>query len=226
MAHSYEIEIKSLLGEKENADFFRTRLNNKFPDLIVKEKHSQLNHYFTVGGDLKKLGENMLSYITSDKQDDFKKIIAEGKNYSIRTRDADGKTLFIIKASIGDDTSANGVSRMEFEVPVSLSIGELDKLLLSSGLSYQAKWSRDREEYVAGDTTITIDRNAGYGYLAEFERVVDDATQSEQIKKDLASLMGELGVEELQQDRLERMFAHYNEHWQDYYGTDNVFTIL
>lgn len=226
MAHSYEIEIKSLLGEKENADSFRTRLNEKFPSLITKEKHSQLNHYFTVSGDLQKLYDNLSPHIPADKHEDFQKIITEGKSHSIRTRDADGKTLFIVKASIGDDTSANGISRIEFEVPVSLSIDALDELLISSGLSYQAKWSRDREEYIAGDTTITIDRNAGYGYLAEFERVVDDADQAEQIKKDLTTLMGELGAEELHQDRLERMFAHYNEHWQDYYGTDNVFTIL
>jgi hypothetical protein len=37
--------------------------------------------------------------------------------------------------------------------------------------------------------------------------------------------MAELGVEELLQDRLERMFAHYNEHWQEYYGTDRTFII-
>ena len=72
---------------------------------------------------------------------------------------------------------------------------------------------------------ITIDKNAGYGYLAEFERLVDDRKQVEEAKKDLLNLMDELGVEELSQDRLERMFAHYNRHWAEYYGTDKMFVI-
>jgi hypothetical protein len=37
--------------------------------------------------------------------------------------------------------------------------------------------------------------------------------------------MQELGVDELAQDRLARMFAHYNQNWPDYYGTDKTFTI-
>jgi hypothetical protein len=37
--------------------------------------------------------------------------------------------------------------------------------------------------------------------------------------------MAKLGVEELPQDRLERMFAHYNAHWPEYYGTEKVFVI-
>jgi len=38
-------------------------------------------------------------------------------------------------------------------------------------------------------------------------------------------LMAELGVAELPQDRLARMFDFYNQNWPDYYGTDKTFTI-
>jgi hypothetical protein len=37
--------------------------------------------------------------------------------------------------------------------------------------------------------------------------------------------MKQVGVVELGQARLERMFAHYNTHWPEYYGTENIFTI-
>jgi len=37
--------------------------------------------------------------------------------------------------------------------------------------------------------------------------------------------MAALGVQELPNARLERMFTYYNQHWQEYYGTDKVFTI-
>ena len=37
--------------------------------------------------------------------------------------------------------------------------------------------------------------------------------------------MKELNVEELPQDRLERMFDFYNTHWKDYYGTERIFMV-
>jgi len=37
--------------------------------------------------------------------------------------------------------------------------------------------------------------------------------------------MTKLDVEELPQDRLERMFAYYNKNWPEYYGTEKIFVI-
>jgi hypothetical protein len=45
------------------------------------------------------------------------------------------------------------------------------------------------------------------------------------VREELESLMRELEVKELAQDRLARMFAHYNANWAEYYGTDKVFNI-
>jgi predicted adenylyl cyclase CyaB len=132
----------------------------------------------------------------------------------------------VVKASIDDTTSSNGTARIEFEAELStLSLDALDKLLLDAGCSYQAKWSRDRKEYQFKDIVVCIDRNAGYGYLAELEKIVHTDEEAEQVKSDLREMMEELGIEELPQDRLERMFAYYNEHWPEYYGTEKIFTI-
>ena len=218
----YEIEIKSLLGSKENADALRQKVGDRGGVLIAQNK--QLNHYFTVSN-LEKFKNSFGKFIPEDNKSAFEKIVNEGKNISVRTRDTDGEVKFVIKASIGDDSSSNGVSRMEFEIKMNTSIEELDQALLDSGLEYQAKWSREREEYKIGDINICLDKNAGYGYLAEFEKVVSDGSLADSTRQDLVSLMGEFGVEELKQDRLERMFAHYNANWRDYYGTDKVFNI-
>lgn len=224
MENKYEIEIKSLLGSAEEAEKLRSKLRAR-GELKELGRHSQLNHYFTAPNGLATLKENILPLVPAEQKELLEKILVEGRNYSIRTRDADGKVLFVIKASIGDDTSANGVSRMEFEAPIQKTIDELDQILLAAGLEYQAKWSRDREEYQLGETNVTIDRNAGYGYLAEFERVISDEAGAAAAKADLTALMADLGATELVQDRLERMFAFYNSHWQDYYGTDKIFNI-
>ena len=218
---AYEIEIKSLLGGEERALKLKGDLVGQGAKLVAK--NNQLNHYFVLED--KKDLENLSKYIPEDKKELFNKIIKEGNDLSVRTRDTDGKVIFVIKASIGDDTSSNGVSRMEFECVMPMSLDELDRLLVDAGLKYQAKWSREREEYKLGDTNVCIDRNAGYGYLAEFEKVVGDDVDTEEIKKDLYELMDQFGVEELMQDRLERMFDYYNQNWMDYYGTDKVFNI-
>lgn len=220
----YEIEIKSLLGSEDNANILKQKIKEKGATLSNKNK--QLNHYFILHEDGSVDLKNYFKpYISENKISEFEKILTEGKKFSVRTRDADGKVLLVIKASIGSDTSANGVSRIEFESDMSMSIDELDNLLLKAGLSYQAKWSREREEYKLGDMNICIDKNAGYGYLAEFEKITEDQNHVPVLKSEIESLMKEFGVEELPQDRLERMFAYYNANWKNYYGTENIFNI-
>jgi len=224
MSHSYEVEIKTLLGSKENADSLKEKLVAKGAQLVPEKSSKQLNHYF-VAEDYTGLIDVMDEYIPEDRKDLFAKAIKEGKGTSVRTREANGKVIFVIKASVNDDSSSNGTSRIEFEEVVPLSLDELDKLLLSAGLEYQAKWSREREEYKMDDTNISIDKNAGYGYLAEFEQVTDVEAELDNVKQSLHNMMAEFGVEELKQDRLERMFDFYNKNWAQYYGTDNVFNI-
>lgn len=221
---TYEIEIKTLLGSKENADTLKEKINAKGG--VLAKQNKQLNHYFTISDSvLENFKTKLDPFIKEEDKDLFNKILTEGKNFSVRTRDADGKVLLVIKASIGEDSSSNGVSRMEFEREVPMTIDELDQLLLEAGLEYQAKWSRAREEYKIGDVSICLDKNAGYGYLAEFEKMSDDEAKADSIKTELLDLMKEFGVAELPQDRLERMFKYYNENWQDYYGTEKVFNI-
>lgn len=228
MSHTYEVEIKSLLGSKENADALVANLKKHDPALSLSAHEKQLNHYFIVpeGVDL---GKALAHLIPADKKDVFEKIVRDGKKLSVRTRETHketrSKVILVIKASVGDDSSSNGVKRIEFESEVTTTLAELDQALLSAGLTYQAKWSRERDQYTSGDVNVCIDKNAGYGYLAEFEKISQDESELERTKTELLALMNSLGVTELPQDRLERMFAHYNTHWSEYYGTERVFNI-
>ena len=225
MSHSYEVEIKTLLGNEKNANDLKYNLKNKFPDIKLASKSKQLNHYFNPPKDFSLLETNFAKYIPEDKKNTFTNILERGQKLSIRTRDADGKVILVIKASVGDDTSSNGVKRIEFESEMKMDLTKLDSLLIDSGCTYQAKWSREREEFVSGNLHVCLDKNAGYGYLAEFEKVTNDENTLESIRKELLDVMRVLGVEELKQDRLERMFDYYNKNWQNYYGTDKTFTI-
>jgi adenylate cyclase class IV len=224
-SETYEIEIKSLLGDEQGAHDFRNKLMVVCPGVSVSSREKQLNHYFE-GGDLKTLAEHISPRLSEENREKLSRIVERATSASVRTRESDGDVRFVVKASLGDDTSANGVARAELDVPMEgMTLEELDNEILASGYTYQAKWSRNREVYELPEATICLDRNAGYGYLVEFEKVVTDESEIEGARSELLALMAEFGAEELPQDRLERMFAHYNSHWPEYYGTDKVFTI-
>ena len=219
----YEVEVKSLLGSKERADALRKKLTEK--GARVLGTHSQLNHYFIVPTDHRELQAAFIPLLDEQSGKLLRKILSDGRKISLRTRQADSKVLLVAKASVGDDTSANGVSRIEIEAPVPKTLDELDALLLSAGASYEAKWSREREEYKLGRLLISIDKNAGYGYLAEFEMQVENEADTVAAKKEILDVMAEVGAEELPQKRLERMFSFYNNHWREYYGTEKTFVV-
>jgi predicted adenylyl cyclase CyaB len=221
----FEIEIKSLLGSKENADALIDKMKASDSGFQALGSHKQLNHYFTEG-DLNKLYENLSLYIEEDKKRQLRQLTDNAKDYSVRTRWADGKVIFVMKASVDDTTSSNGTARLEFETAIpDLTLDQLDKIILDSGFEYQAKWSRERQDFKYKNLNVSIDKNAGYGYLAEFESVINDQALAETEKSSIRQIMSELGVEELNQDRLGRMFDFYNKNWRDYYGTEKTFVI-
>jgi adenylate cyclase class IV len=221
---NYEIEIKSLIGDAGHVVDLVAKMRGTDPNFIFRGKHKQLNHYF-VQGDLGLLKTNLETHLPKDKQKQFDELLVHTKDFSVRTRLADTMVLVVIKATVDDTTSSNGIARQEFESEVDLSLDELDKLLIDSGFEYQAKWSRERDEYNYKGLNVTVDKNAGYGYLAEFEALVDDPIQADGVKNRIRRTMIELGAVELPQDRLERMFDYYNKNWKDYYGTDKTFNI-
>lgn len=222
----YEIEIKSLLGEAANARKLYEKMCQLDPDCQRVTSNKQLNHYFEVSN-MEELVMKVSPHLSDEQLKKLSHIVTIGNNFSVRTRQKDAQVLLVVKASVDEGSSANTVSRLEFEEAVPLSLKALDQVLLDAGLTYQAKWSREREEYAYKGANVCIDKNAGYGYLAEFEKVLesDDESALASARADIESLMAELGVAELPQDRLERMFAHYNQNWPEYYGTDKVFII-
>jgi predicted adenylyl cyclase CyaB len=229
----FEVEVKSLLGAKEAAEALKEKMLELDPGAVCVSKNLQLNHYFEpahasrVGGgdNINELYKKTDHLFNEEQKKKFKNIVKKGSDFSVRTRQKDNEVLLVVKASVDGGTSANTVQRMEFEEPVKISLEELDKLVQEAGYSYQAKWSRGREEYVCKGINVCLDRNAGYGYLAEFEKIVEDDSELTKTRKEIDALMEKLGAVELSQERLARMFDFYNKNWADYYGTEKVFVV-
>jgi len=222
-----EVEIKSLLGDKAAADLFLAKLVQTHAPTLVGE-NNQRNHYFVVDNK-EALLHIVKDLVDEEEQGEVEELFQQPGELSLRTREVDGaKVILVLKTSLGDDSSSNGIARKEFEREIPLTLEELDARLLSA-THIQARWSRWRKEYefeVKKGLSIhaTLDKNAGYGFLTEFEMMVAESDVAE-ARAIILATMKELGVEELPQDRLERMFAYYNDHWQEYYGTENTFMI-
>ncbi len=223
MAH-FEIEVKSLLGAKEKAEALKAKMQELDESTKQISQNKQLNHYFT-NGDVKELYKKVEHLYKGEEHDKLQKVIDRGSDFSVRTRQQDEKVMLVVKAAIDDGDSANTVKRIEFEEPVEISLNELDQLVIDSGFEYQAKWSREREEYAYKGANVCLDRNAGYGYLAEVEKIVHDESEADKVREEIDTIMKELEIVELTQDRLARMFDFYNKNWRDYYGTDKTFTV-
>lgn len=223
MAH-FEVEVKSLLGAEDKANELKAKMCELDPACACVSTNKQLNHYFK-GGDIEALYEKTHHLVDGEELEKFKTIMEKGSDFSVRTRQKDDEVLLVVKAAVDGGTSENTIKRLEFEEKVSVSLDELDELVLSAGYEYQAKWSREREEYSYKGANVCLDKNAGYGYLAEFEKIVQGEDEVDEVKEEIDRLMAELEVEELPQERLARMFDFYNQNWSDYYGTDRTFTI-
>lgn len=224
--HHYEIEIKVLLGTKEVKEAFMEKVHSSFPTISHSYSESQKNHYFE-WGNLSHLLGTFREYISQEEADSLHKLSKEAKSFSVRTRGTPTQTIIVVKATVNDESSSNGTARIEWEVDLApMSLEDMDAKVIKAGFDYQAKWSREREGYaLSPDIVLCLDKNAGYGYLAEFERVIDDSSLVESTRAELFSIIESLWYAELDQAKLARMFDFYNKNWREYYGTEEVFTL-
>lgn len=220
----YEIEIKSLLGSKKASDNLLEKVTLHDPSTkLVSEQH-QLNHYFK-DSNLKNLSDRLANRLTAEQLTVLTEIDDKARHVNVRTREKNGTVLLIVKGSLDDVSAAHSHQRMEFEAPINLSIDELDAEVEASGWVVEAKWQAERKLYDTMGLTLDMFFTPGYGYMVEFEKTVEKDSDRDIAHAQLVEVMKQLGVSELPNDRLERMFKYYNEHWQEYYGTDKIFII-
>lgn len=232
---TYEVELKVLLWNTFPPDTFVRALTKDFISVKETTEVKHRNHYFEIPHRTQLLPafEERL-YIDHDD----KILIADFRNWKdivVRTReitvDGNVRVVLVMKSTLDSGTSQNGTVRKELEIPIPMSIEDLDALLIASAeIKPQAKWSRTRRTFEIVDKdwfyfTVCLDKNAGYGYLAEFEVVVNNPKVIDSVKNKLHECIKLMWLDELPEDRLHRMFEFYNKNWQVFYETENYFFI-
>lgn len=225
-ANRIEVEVKTLLGQRANVEEFVAKLKQSGEDFAMTGRSSQLNHYFDDQGDPEQLPDAVANFIDAADLQSLRDLLGKAKKFSLRTRDADGDILLVIKAAKSGEDDQHAISRLEGEYRTTApDIDTLDAAIKKAGYDFLSKWSRQRTEYRYKDYTVCIDRNAGYGYLAEIEKLVATEAEAKRTRQAILSELKMLGAEELSQERIGRMFDYYNAHWSEYYRTSKTFTI-
>jgi predicted adenylyl cyclase CyaB len=220
----YEIEVKVLLGSQAAAADLLAKLGGDDPDFAKFDEQKQLNHYFKEG-DLGNLAKKFEDILTGEQVSQIDNLAQNAKSFNVRSRQKNDKVLLIIKGSLDERSAAHSNQRMELEFEIDMTIDELDDKVLRSGFKLEAKWSAERGLYKYRDMVIDMIFSPGYGHMVEFEKVVDDEKKVEPARQNILNLLKKLGLNEFDHELIEKMFAYYNEHWREYYGTRKTFTL-
>jgi len=233
---NYEIELKVLLWNTFPPNTFINALRKDFESVVELWEQTQRNHYFEIPH-RSQIIPAFEERLPIDQENKF--LISNfrnGKDIVIRTREINEpntktQVLLVMKSTIDSWTSQNGTIRKELEIEVPMTIEDLDSTLIAwAEIKPQAKWSRTRKtfEVISKDWfkfTVCLDKNAWYGYLAEFEVVVQDSSKIQETKKNLLDCITHMWLQELPWDQLQRMFEFYNKNWETFYQTQNYFFI-
>lgn len=166
----------------------------------------------------KYLKKNKAKLVRHETQDNWY-FVAPGKN-DLRIRRTDKEAYLILKKGW-----MHSDCRDEIEIKVARSdFKKLDEIFVSLGYKYDTKWYRKRLEYKLEDFNVTIDFNAGYGWICEIERVVNTGGEGK-AKKDILDFSKKIGIKPTPQILFDKMYKFYKKNWRHYYDTKDTFNI-
>lgn len=166
----------------------------------------------------KYLKKNKAKLTKKETQDNWY-YVASGKN-DLRIRRNDKEAFLILKRGW-----MHSDCRDEIEVKVERSdFKRLDEIFISLGYKYDTKWYRKRLEYKLTDFNITLDFNAGYGWVTEIEKIIRTGSEKK-AKQDILNFAKEIGIKPASQSLFDKMYKFYKKNWQHYYESKKTFDI-
>lgn len=164
------------------------------------------------------LQQNKATLVSHGTQDNWY-YVAPGKN-DLRIRRTNKEAYLVLKKGWMHDDD-----RDEIEIKVARAdFMRLDEVFRSLGYEYDTKWYRKRTEYKYKNFAITIDFNAGYGWVAEIERTVQPGHE-DIAKKEILALAAEIGITPASKTLFDKMYQYYKKNWSHYIKTKSTFDI-
>lgn len=164
------------------------------------------------------LKQNKAKLVSQGTQDNWY-YIAPGKN-DLRIRRTEKVAYLILKKGWMHDDE-----RDEIEIKVDRKYFlRLDEILRALGYKYDTKWYRQRKKYRYKNFNITIDFNAGYGWVTEIEREVCSGGEKK-AKAEIINLARKIGIKPAPKLLFDKMYHYYKKRWPYYIRTKKTFDI-
>jgi adenylate cyclase class IV len=220
-----EIEVKYLLKDKTARDKLVDTLHEQFPGIKHTGTKKIISYFYKDGATADQILQVVGELFRGEELAEATGVLRNSEAIMVKCRSIDDSNYFTIKGTPAGQDPVHAVNRLEFEQPVMLDLEKIDALLNKAGIVTASKWSSDREYYSLDDVSkAEVEFVAGYGYKAELEIVINDGESADGAISTINRRAKELGLVEASQTLLGKMYAYYNQHWQEYFNTRNTFS--
>lgn len=165
---------------------------------LTENKYYELLNYFKNNG-CSINTQKQVTYYFSGKQD-FRLMLT--KNFC---------QLWLKKGELHDEAREELVVKIDNQYRQSLI-----SMLKALEFDIKIKWFRIRNSFVWNNFDVTLDYTHGYGYILEFEMLVENEENVEEGKQILKKQFDELDIEIVDKQLFKDKYEDYKENWQTY----------
>lgn len=220
-----EIEKKYLLKDLADIQALVKSLKQFYPDLTHKGQKTIISYFYQKPNNKEQVLQVGRKLLKKEQLAELTKLVKQCDELMVKCRSIDNVKYFTVKGASSGEDVVHATNRMELEVELDKELETINKIIVSSGIKLVSKWSSVRDFYVLENKLkADIEFVAGYGHKAELELVINDGESSEEAVAVIDELANKLGLFYASDELMGRMYKYYNQHWEEYFNTDKVFS--
>ena len=220
-----EIEKKYLLKDKTEREALVKNLQALYPKMALKGTKTVISYFYEKAQSKDQILAAGKALLDEEQLAALSELVEKCDEIMVKCRSIDDTKYFAVKGAASGEDAVHAANRMEYEVILDQDLESINQAIVSAGIVLVSKWSSLRDFYsLDQNLKADIEFVAGYGHKAELELVIPDGDSVETAVATIDQLADKLGLYYASEALMGRMYNYYNQHWQDYFNTDNVFS--
>jgi adenylate cyclase class IV len=220
-----EIEKKYLLKDKAARCALVEQLYQIYPGTKLLGTKTVISYFYEPAESKDQILAVARKLLKDKELAELTKLVKHSVEIMVKCRSIDDTNYFSVKGAAAGQDAVHAANRMEFEAGLSMSLEEINQVIVDAGIKLVSKWSSRRDFYSLGQgLKADIEFVAGYGHKAELEVVIQDGESVDDAMATIDELADKLDLYYASDELMGRMYAYYNQHWEEFFNTDNVFS--
>ncbi len=220
-----EIEKKYLLKNKADREDLVQNLKDLFPGMELKGTKTVISYFYKKAESKDQILAAGKALLTEAQMADLTTLVENCDEIMVKCRSIDDTKYFAVKGAASGEDAVHAANRMEYEVVLDQDLESINGAIVGAGIILVSKWSSLRDFYSLDENLkADIEFVAGYGHKAELELVIPDGESVDDAVATIDVLAEKLKLYYASDALMGRMYAYYNQHWEEYFNTDNVFS--